>query len=1220
MQTLNKLRLAARTLVLLTLSMLGATNIYGAPGDVLETLTISNSEATGVPSPTGYQGIATYNGYLWVVDVWSDRIYRVYPETVFDEDEVTVLNNPGDSDFNIPIPDNIPNGLPFCDNQATCRGGGSLTFARNFFWNASPVTDDIVKLDPVDGDNLETENTLDTMPFPSPLGMTFDGTHFWIVDWQSNTINKVLPEDGSVIDTIPGPSTLPACGSQPYDNVQFCARPFGIAWDGIALWVTEREEQRIYRINPANGDILTYLENPSFLNDPLGLAWDGQFLWVTNRDNDSASSIHKVDSGITPFGIMGCVEKNGIGIDGDVLLSQAAQSDQSTATDRDGCFLFADFASGVPLSVEISESGNDKKPILTLVGEDVTLIVGDSYSDPGVIATDEEDGDISSSVTAVPDILNVPTLIDTSVPGPAEGTLITYNVIDSAGNAADPITRTVYVLEVDVIPPVITLNGDNPLYVEQGSSYTEPGAVAIDARDGDISNNLTITGSVNSAVAGTYSLDYDVTDATGNTAITVTRTVVVQDTTKPSITLLGTSPLTLEKGDTYIESGATATDNIDGDISGSVAIAGSVSTNLTGTYVLTYNVSDVAGNAATTVTRTVQVQDTTAPEITLFGATDIDHELEQPFSDPGYSASDVPGEDLTGSVIITGSVDPDTTGIYTLTYNVTDAAGNAAVAQTRTINVADRTAPVLSIIGDNPLEHELGAAYTEQGATAIDAIDGDLSGAIAIAGDTVDGFLTGTYIVTYDIADAAGNAAPTQTRTVNVADTTPPLVTLLGSPIVEHELGTVYTDAGATASDNIDGDLTGIITVGGDTVNTNVAGDYILTYSVVDASGNPSSVVTRLVQVADRTIPTITILGDNPLQHEVATIFNDPGATANDNIDNDITSRIGVTGSVNAGLVGSYTLTYNVTDLSGNAATTVTRTVNVVDTGTPTITLLGDNPILHELQTPFTDPGATASDDADGDLGSVTATGSVDENTAGTYTLTYDISDSQGNPAPTLTRTVIVADRTAPVISLNGAATVQHEQGTAYTDSGATAVDIIDGDLTLAINESGTVDSNTQGTYILTYDVSDAAGNAATQVTRTVNVVDTTIPVITLLGSDPVDHEVGTVYTDAGATASDNIDGVITGNIGVTGSVNASVIGTYSLTYNVQDSSGNAAATVTRTVNVVDTGAPTITLLGSNPILHELQTPFTDPGATASDAADGDLSGSIVPTGAVDPN
>jgi len=63
----------------------------------------------------------------------------------------------------------------------------------------------------------------------------------------------------------------------------------------------------------------------------------------------------------------------------------------------------------------------------------------------------------------------------------------------------------------------------------------------------------------------------------------------------------------IESGQTYIDSGATAADNIDGDISGSIAVANTVNTRSVGTYTVTYNVSDFAGNAAATVTRTVRV-------------------------------------------------------------------------------------------------------------------------------------------------------------------------------------------------------------------------------------------------------------------------------------------------------------------------------------------------------------------------------------------------------------------------------------------------------------------------------------------------------------------------------------------------------------------------------------------------------------------------------------
>lgn len=83
-----------------------------------------------------------------------------------------------------------------------------------------------------------------------------------------------------------------------------------------------------------------------------------------------------------------------------------------------------------------------------------------------------------------------------------------------------------------------------------------------------------------------------------------------------------------------------------------------------------------------------------------------------------------------------------------------------------------------------------------------------------------------------------------------------------------------------------------------------------------------------------------------------------------------------------------------------------------------------------------------------------------------------------------------------------------------------------------------------------------------------INVNDTTPPLITLLGDAAVTLEVGTSYTDAGATASDNYDGDITSNIVTVNNVDTSTIGTYTVTYNVSDANGNTAAEVTRTVNI----------------------------------------------------
>lgn len=90
---------------------------------------------------------------------------------------------------------------------------------------------------------------------------------------------------------------------------------------------------------------------------------------------------------------------------------------------------------------------------------------------------------------------------------------------------------------------------------------------------------------------------------------------------------------------------------------------------------------------------------------------------------------------------------------------------------------------------------------------------------------------------------------------------------------------------------------------------------------------------------------------------------------------------------------------------------------------------------------------------------------------------------------------------------------------------------------------------------------------------------DTTPPVIILTGSNPQIIEVDSIYTELGATASDNYDGDISVSIVIDASaVNTSILGDYSVTYDVDDSSGNSATTVTRTVRVqiTDLAPPTV--------------------------------------------
>ncbi|EDP95883.1 immunoglobulin-like domain-containing protein [Kordia algicida OT-1] len=252
-------------------------------------------------------------------------------------------------------------------------------------------------------------------------------------------------------------------------------------------------------------------------------------------------------------------------------------------------------------------------------------------------------------------------------------------------------------------------------------------------------------------------------------------------------------------------------------------------------------------------------------------------------------------------------------------------------------------------------------------------------------------------------------------------------------------------------------------------------------------------------------------------------------------------------------------------------------TVNIIsptpDTLKPVITLLGENPVNIFLNDTYTDAGATAFDNIDGDLTNlIETTGTVNTSVEGTYIIRYNVRDTAGNEADEVTRTVNVitpVDETAPVITLNGNATINLNIGDSYIEQGATATDNVDGDITQNISISGMVNTSTAGTYFIRYNVTDAAGNAAAEVTRTVNILaDTTIPIITLNGNAIINLNIGDSYIEQGATATDNIDGDITQNISISGTVDTSTVGTYLIRYNVTDAAGNAAAEVTRTVIV----------------------------------------------------
>jgi len=215
--------------------------------------------------------------------------------------------------------------------------------------------------------------------------------------------------------------------------------------------------------------------------------------------------------------------------------------------------------------------------------------------------------------------------------------------------------------------------------------------------------------------------------------------------------------------------------------------------------------------------------------------------------------------------------------------------------------------PVITVASGTDIL-ELGSSWADAGATA----DGQ---EVVTSTGTVDTNTLGSYTITYTATGRAGNVG-TATRKVTVVDTTAPVITLSGSAITTVEAGFPYNDAGATADGQEAVTSTGIVDI-------NTVGNYSITYTATDASGNVGT-ATRTVIVEDTISPVITVTTGNDTV-ERGSSWTNAGATTTE-------GSISFTGSVNTGVVGTYTITYSATDSSNNT-TTATRTVTVVSSG-----------------------------------------------------------------------------------------------------------------------------------------------------------------------------------------------------------------------------------------------------------------------------------------------
>src|SRR5699024_9637184 len=122
----------------------------------------------------------------------------------------------------------------------------------------------------------------------------------------------------------------------------------------------------------------------------------------------------------------------------------------------------------------------------------------------------------------------------------------------------------------------------------QGETFADPGVEAVDDIDGDLTDSIKITDDIDMKVPGEYEVNYEVADSSGNITTETRKVIVLEDDEAPVITLIDDKPIELEVGETYEEPGATAEDNVDGDLTDDIEITGEVNTDKVGDYTITY--------------------------------------------------------------------------------------------------------------------------------------------------------------------------------------------------------------------------------------------------------------------------------------------------------------------------------------------------------------------------------------------------------------------------------------------------------------------------------------------------------------------------------------------------------------------------------------------------------------------------------------------------------
>ena len=853
-------------------------------------------------------------------------------------------------------------------------------------------------------------------------------------------------------------------------------------------------------------------------------------------------------------------------------------------------------------------------PVLTAEGnQDVNLDGGCSITIPNLVDGSSAIDNCTHTITQSP-------LAGTVVPASHNGTVdVVVTATDAAGNTDE---ATVVLTAKDVTAPVLTAEGNQDVNLDSGCSITIPnlvdGSSAIDNCTHTITQSPLAGTVVPASHNGTVDVVVTATDAAGNTD-EATVVLTAKDVTAPVLTAEGNQDVNLDGGCSItvpnLVDGSSAIDNCTHTITQSPLAGTVVPASHNGTVDVVVTATDAAGNTdeATVV---LTAKDVTAPVLTAEGNQDVNLDggcsITIPNLVDGSSATDNCTYTITQSPLAGTVVPASHNGTVDVVVTATDAAGNTDEA-TVVLTAKDVTAPVLTAEGNQDVNLDGGCSITVpnlvDGSSAIDNCTHTITQS-PLAGTVVPASHNGTVDVVVTATDAAGNS-DSETVTLTVVDDILPTVSAAADLVTTTSAdanGDCTVDipiTDAVFADNCLSDLTWTMT---GTVSDNGSGQVgtytfpigttTITYTNTDAAGSTATDA-MIVTVTDDEDPSITC-APNQVQTtdegeaEANVTVVSPSASDNCSVQSILNDRTGTADASGVYPLGTTTVTWIVTDGSGNTST-CQQTITVTDDEPPTI----ECAVASQTQT--ADPGVCQADVTvvtpnANDNNMVVSLLNDYNNTSdasdtypvGTTTVVWTVTDDTGNTS-ICSQDVIVTDDEVPSITCAEDQTQTADAGVAEAAVTVTAPGTSDncGVAGVVNDYNNTADASGTypvGTTPVTWTVTDIHGNTSTCV-QNITVTDDEDPTISCsVSSQTQTADAGVcsaAVTVMAPTVNDNtaVASVINDYNGTADASDTYPVGTTTVTWTVTDIHGNTNQ-CSQDVTVTDDEAPSITCAG----------------------------------------